>query len=246
MRPAEFLPTPAIPTRETFSVGSALSRSIGIWGRNLPFFFAASFVAYLPLLVLSPGIPTSGTGWGLFVLGWVISMMLSYIVTGLMTYSVLEQLRGRAPSASASISVGMARAGPLLAAAFVTGLFLFGAALLLVVPAIILAVRWCLLSAVVVAEKDVDPRARSAELTAGHRWAIFGILILLVVVSGALGGILQVFVGAPIGFVPRLIGQIVPNALVLSFSAVLYTVIYYQLRSEKEGIDIEQLTAVFR
>jgi hypothetical protein len=38
----------------------------------------------------------------------------------------------------------------------------------------------------------------------------------------------------------------VPSALVLSVSAVVYSVIYCQLRSEKEGLDIEQLTAVFR
>jgi hypothetical protein len=41
-------------------------------------------------------------------------------------------------------------------------------------------------------------------------------------------------------------GQIIPSALALSVTAVVYTVIYYQLRSEKEGVDIEQLTSVFR
>jgi hypothetical protein len=43
-----------------------------------------------------------------------------------------------------------------------------------------------------------------------------------------------------------LLSHTLPGALVVSVSAVVYSVIYYQLRSEKEGVDIEQLTAVFR
>jgi len=246
MRPAEFVPAPAIPARETFSIGSAISRSVSVWGRNLPFFFAVSFLAYLPMLVLSPGVPTSPAGWGMWLLGFMVTIALSYVATGLMTYAVLEQLRGRPPSVAASISYGLSRAGPLLLAAIVTTLLIGVAMLLLVVPGVILAVRWSLMAPVVIAEKGVDPRARSAELTAGHRWAVFGTLLLLGIGGAILGGIARLVVGLPTNFVAMLLGQILPQALTLSFSAVLYGIIYYQLRSEKEGIDIEQLTAVFR
>jgi hypothetical protein len=246
MRPAEFVPSPAVPARETFSIGSAISRTVAVWGKNLPFFFAVSVGAYLPMLFLSPAIPTSATGWGLWLLGFVISMVLSYVVTGLMTYSVLEQLRGRSPSASASISYGLSRAGPLHAAAIFTGILVGGAMLMLIIPGIILAVRWALIAPVVIAEKDVDPRSRSAELTAGHRWGLFGLLFLLATAGAVLGAVSRTIVGQSVTFVSQLLGQTLPQALILSFSAALYSVIYYQLRSEKEGIDIEQLTAVFR
>ncbi len=246
MRPAEFVPAPAIPARETFSIGSAISRSLSVWGRNLPFFFAVSLVAYLPMLLLSRGVPTSGSGWILYLAGFVTSMMLSYVSTGLVTYSVLEQLRGRAPSPAASISYGLSRAGPLLIAAIFTGILIAGAMLLLVIPGIILAVRWSLMAPVVIAEKGVDPRARSAELTAGHRWALFALLILMGIAGAILGGVTQIFVGPPTTFLSQLLGQTLPQGFVLSFTAVVYGVIYYQLRSEKEGVDIEQLTSVFR
>lgn len=246
MRPAELVPAAAAPVRETFSIGSAISRSVSVWGRNLPFFFAVSFLAYLPMLLLSPGVPTSGAAWGMWLLGFFFSIVLSYVATGLMTYSVLEQLRGRAASPGASISYGLSRAGPLLAAAIFTGIMIGGAMLLLIIPGIILAVRWCLISPVVIAEKGVDPRARSAELTAGHRWALFGLLFLLGIGGAIIGALARAVVGAHPGFMAMLLGQVLPQALVLSFSAVLYGIIYYQLRSEKEGIDIEQLTSVFR
>jgi len=246
MRPAASVPVAGIPARETFSVGSALSRSLSVWGRNLPFFLAVSFLAYVPMLVLSPGVPTSGNDWILWLAGFAISITLSYVVTGFVTYSVLEQLRGRSPAPGASLAYGASRAGPLLLAAIFTAILIFAGFLLLIVPGIILAVRWTLVAPVVIAEKGVDPRARSSELTAGHRGAVFGLLFLTGLIGGVLSGVMRVFVGLPINFVSKLLGQTVPQALVLSFTAVVYSVIYYQLRSEKEGIDIEQLTSVFR
>ena len=246
MRPAAFVPAPAVPARETFSVGSAISRSLSIWSKNIVFFVAVSFAAYVPMFVLAPVTPTSLSAWGLWFLGIVISSILGYIVQGLVTYSVLEQLRGRSPSAAESISRGWAKAGPLFAAAFITGILLFGAALALFIPAIILAVRWALLAPVVVAEGAVDPRARSAELTAGHRWGIFGLMLIFLLGSAVLGAIFGAIFGRRTGILSTLMGQIVPSALALSVSAVVYSVMYYQLRSEKEGVDIEQLTSVFR
>jgi len=246
MRPAELVPAPAVPARETFSVGSAISRSLSIWSKNIVFFVAVSFAAYVPMFVLAPVTPTSLSAWGLWFLGIVISSILGYIVQGLVTYTVLEQLRGRNPSAAESLARGWSKAGPLFVAAFVTGILLFGAALALVIPAIILAVRWSLLAPVVIAEGAANPRARSAELTAGHRWSIFGLMVLFLVGSALLGGIFGVIFGRRGGVLATLMGQIIPSALALSVTAVVYTVIYYQLRSEKEGIDIEQLTSVFR
>jgi len=246
MRPAVSVPAPAIPVRETFSIGSALSRSLTVWGRNLPFFLAVSLAAYLPMLLLAPQPLSSGNAWILMLAGFAVTVILSYVATGFMTYSVLEQLRGRVPSVGASISYGASRALPLLGAAFVTSLLLFAAGLLFVIPGIILAVRWALMAPVVIAEKGVDPRARSAELTAGHRWGIFGLIILMAIVGMILVAGLSLVVGPSTNVVARLVGQLIPQAVVLSFSAVVYGVMYYQLRSEKEGIDIEQLTSVFR
>jgi hypothetical protein len=109
-----------------------------------------------------------------------------------------------------------------------------------VIPAIVLSVHWALLSQVVVAEGDVDARERSAQLTAGHRWSIFGLMTLFWVASTGLGAMARRLFG------PSLLTVTIPSALVLSVSAVVYSVVYYQLRSEKEGVDIEQLTSVFR
>jgi len=174
------------------------------------------------------------------------------------TFSVLEQLAGRKPPLAESLARGWSKVGPLFAAAFLAGIMIISGAVLFVIPGIFLAVRWAVLSPVVVAEGGEDPAERSAQLTAGHGWAIFGVMVLGVVSTITLQAVARLFLlrvlplavlgglKSWIHVTVRLVADIIPDALTLSFSAVLYSVIYYQLRSEKEGIDIEQLTSVFR
>jgi hypothetical protein len=239
-------PSPVLPARERFSVGGALSRSIGIWARNLPFFFGMSFLAYVPMLLLWPRNAATPVGCGLFFLGIVISTVLGYIVTGLVTYTVLEQLRGRSPQPAKSLAVGWAKAEALFFAALVTGALIGLAALAFVIPGIILSIRWILVAPVVVAEEGVNPRQRSSVLTEGHRGGIFGFLVLILLGSAAMTAFAVAVVGSATNIATQILTQTIPSGLALSFDAVAYGVIYYQLRSEKEGIDLEQLTAVFQ
>lgn len=244
MRRAELVSVPLVPVRETFSVGSALSRSLSIWKRNLVFFLGVAFIAVLPTL---PELPYGGSRWALWWAALVLGLTVRNIAEGIVAYSVLEQLRGRTPPAVEALARGWSKAGALFAATLFTSCLIAGAALAFIVPGIILAVRWVLLSQVVVAEGEVDPRARSAEITAGHRWAIFGLMVLYVLANVIASVALAAVIGRFLSAGPtKIIGNLVSSTLTLSFSAVLYSVVYYQLRSEKEGIDIEQLTSVFQ
>jgi len=246
MQPVVVVNAPAVSLTTTYSAGSALSQGLSIWARNAVFFFGVSVLASLPMgaasrLFLPIAIARRSLGgWALWMVGATVSGILGLIAKGFVTYSVLEQLRGRKPPFAEALAKGWSRAGLLFFVAFTTGILLFGAAVALVIPAIVLSVHWVLLSQVVVAEGDVDARARSAQLTAGHRWSIFGLMTLFWVVSFGLGTLARRLFGA------NLLTLTLPSALVLSVTAVVYSVIYYQLRSEKEGVDIEQLTAVFR
>jgi hypothetical protein len=108
---------------------------------------------------------------------------------------------------------------------------------------------------IVILEPEAEPRRRSSALTSGHGWELFGVLLVLfvamVVVAAAFGagaGALAVALGFP--FDPdnsRLLDAItaLPGPFFLSFHSVLQVVLYEQLRAEKEGADVGQLTAVF-
>jgi uncharacterized membrane protein len=144
------------------------------------------------------------------------------------------------------LAVGFSRLGPLVGASIVTGILIWLWSLLLIVPGVIRAVRWILVAPVVIMEReDADSaRARSETLTAGHRWGIFGLLLVLVVINLVLGAVAGAVFGVT-GMLSFFVTKVLVVAVTNSFQAALYGVMYYQLRSEKEGIDIEQLAAVF-
>ncbi|HEY1908476.1 MAG TPA: hypothetical protein VGG91_20670, partial [Myxococcaceae bacterium] len=117
MQPVVVLNAPAVRLTPTYSAGSALSQGLSIWARNVVFFLGVSFLAYLPMGagagLFSPGPRPSPGQWGLWAVGVTVSGILGLIVKGLVTYSVLEQLRGRRPSFAEALAKGWSRAGLL-------------------------------------------------------------------------------------------------------------------------------------
>src|SRR5215831_12105124 len=112
MQPGELTAAPSAPAVERFTVGLALSRSWGVWLQNLPLFLGVAVLAHVPEFIVSClrlGQPPTRLGQRVETLS---TSFLAYVVTGLVTYSVLEQLRGRRPSARKSISMGLAGSVP--------------------------------------------------------------------------------------------------------------------------------------
>jgi len=141
--------------------------------------------------------------------------------------------------------MGLARFGPLVGTAIGTGLLTLLLFIALFFPGVYASIRWMLVSPIVVAENADDPRQRSSFLTEGHRGELFGMLALL------WGGlvIVAVLLAVVLPDEDTVLGNaviLVPSAVFISFRAVLEGVTYSLLRSEKEGVDLEQLTAVFR
>jgi hypothetical protein len=86
---------------------------------------------------------------------------------------------------------------------------------------------------------------RSAALTKGYRWKLFGLIVLLAIVGGILSGtISNVFLTTGIPAVYA-IGQYAWQAVYLGFHSILAVVIYHDLRVAKEGVDTDKIAAVF-
>jgi hypothetical protein len=86
---------------------------------------------------------------------------------------------------------------------------------------------------------------RSRQLTKGHRWKILGLqLVILIpafVVGAIVGGLTAVILGSTFGPIINLLW----NAIWTAFFAIVLAVAYHDLRVAKEGIDTEQIAAVF-
>jgi hypothetical protein len=254
----------AVAVRDTFSLGNALARAGSVWIRNVHIFVPISLVANVPIL-LGFAAPFSLNTFGLFFAGGLATWLLSMLVTGTVTFGVVEQLRGRRIRLGKMLAAGMSRIWKLLWLTFATGTVVGSAALACLVPGVILWMRWLLVPSLVVVENCGVETAwtRSSELTRGYRWHLFGALLLGLGASMALSQMVSVVAGSLMdmndigrglqqGAVDRprlallmLVTSVLPQALYSSFWSVFIAVAYYLLRSEKEGVDLEQLAAVF-
>ena len=87
---------------------------------------------------------------------------------------------------------------------------------------------------------------RAAELSRGRRWGMLGVLLLYGVLIVAIGAaILVVAIVAADAPVLALIVIVPLSALMSVVGAILPVVVYYLLRTEKEGIGIDDIAKVF-
>jgi hypothetical protein len=129
-----------------------------------------------------------------FQVGSLLESFFGPISGGALVYALAQLKEGRRPSYWEALSVGLRNWGRLFAARFFAGFYILLGLILLVVPGIMLMVRYAFIDPVVVLEGASGDRARrrSAELTRGFRWQIF------------LAGLLFSVIVVPLGFVIRI------------------------------------------
>jgi hypothetical protein len=141
--------------------------------------------------------------------------------------------------------------GLSLSVGFLVGL----ACLALIVPGVLLAIRWSLAVPVKVLEnKSVgDSMSRSSDLTAGNRGRIFVIWLLFVLLSIGIGLLLrwpiEVAAGvssivalqrAAVGWrVASLVATFVSECLVGPLATIAFSLVYYDERVRKEAFDLQ-------
>jgi hypothetical protein len=241
----------------SFRVGQVISTSISIWARNLIFFSVLGLVANLPGLFIKLYVfeqASGGTPPSLILnsLGSVSDVICGQILAAVITFGVFQQLRGRPVSFNACVSAGFARFLPVIGTSLIAGLMIGIAALALVIPGIIVMMMfWVAIPACVAENLGVsDSLGRSAGLTKGYRWQVLGIVLILTVLSVALGAIVGFVFGLGIaiahtGSIGLVIALYLVTSLIAAFQAVCATTGYYYLRVAKEGVDIDQIAAVF-
>ena len=203
----------------------------------------------------------------------VLFIVFSVLGQAMIVHAVFQDIRRRPVSLGASVKVGLRRFFPLfgIAILFVVLIFLALALfigllasvkppplrvllpVLLALPPIpivlIVTVYFVTTPACVVEERGpFGSMGRSAQLTKGHRWRIFGLELLLIgllliasILIGLLNWALSTIGGPLLGAISGLLW----NTVWVAYYAVMVAVAYYDLRVCKEGIDIEQIAAVF-
>jgi hypothetical protein len=179
------------------------SETLSLLWNNLGLFTAIILTVWLPGNILKNFVAYSyvevGYIW-LIRLPILIEGIFGPIYIGALVYALFQIKLGRTVNYKDAIAVGFKKWGSLFTARLVAGLRITLGFIALVIPGIILAVRYSLLDAAVIVEnKDTaDSRSRSIALTVGRRWQIFGAVILFIILSNILSFIIYL----PLDYLP--------------------------------------------
>jgi hypothetical protein len=232
-----------------FRIGQVISKSFQVFFHDIGTYSLIAGAAAAPSLALAFIEPTGAPqDQAILALAYfVLIIFFSPLATAINLHAAFQSMRGRPVRLGESVAGGLSRFLPLLG---VMVLFTLGVALgllLLIVPGIILIIMWYVAVPACVVERTGPVRSfgRSRELTKGYRWKIFGLALLVYLVSaiGSMltGGLANALAG-PWG---QIVTQVVWQGLSGGFGSVMIAVVYYYLRVAKEGVDVDQIASVF-
>ena len=250
-----------------FRVGSVLGRSFSILFKNIVPFGLLSVLILAPTnlyeIFSAPAQPEAYSEELVFdwtALGVLaVEALLGYLLTAALVYGTVQDLRGRRVNLGDCIGRGFATMFAVLGVAIVSSIVIGVGTLLLIIPGVIaMTILWVAIPAAVIERNGLGALSRSSELTRGFRWKILFVLLLLIVIAmfaGALAGGIAGFaiaISSP-GGDPALVTETtafglvmwITTALTHALMAVASAVGYHDLRVAKEGVDVEQIAAVF-
>jgi hypothetical protein len=204
----------------------------------------------------------------------IVMFVLIFLTQAVIVHAAFQSMRGQRIDLGESVKIAFRRFFPILGIMIIWMLVAMGAAIVvfaaggvvayalsapflafvfgiafIVAMGVLVAMWFVALQACVVEKAGVfGSLRRSAELTKGHRWRIFGLIVTTVIVGllvgllvGALAGAVSLLMGAVVGTIISFVWQAFWGA----YYALTGVVAYHDLRVAKEGIDIEQIAAVF-
>jgi len=243
---------------EDFRVGRVLSRSLALFLGNFPKYSLYGVATAVPHLMnalytfeiqdfLLRHLNSRG---GLSALNFgstIIWAIVFSVCQAAMIHGTLQDIRGHPFDIGASIRRSLSRMLPVIGTAICAIAVVALGFVLLVVPGFIFVTMFYVVIPVCVVESlgPIRSLGRSRELTKGHRWQIFAIYLVPAMVLGICHYLLHrlgIRYGGITGYAA---GIFLLTAIGGTYQAIVNIVTYYDLRSTKEGLDVEHLAAVF-
>ena len=122
---------------------------------------------------------------GVGSLGALAALITTAILQGALIHATVQDLSGQPSSVGGSLTVGLRNFLSLIVVTILFAIAVVCGLVLLVVPGVMLACAWCVAAPSLVADRTgiFAAFSRSAELTRGSRWPIFGLVVIVVVVE---------------------------------------------------------------
>lgn len=255
-----------------FEFGDVLGRAFSLLGRHfLPFFITALVIIGLPALLAVAGLLVGmGSGGGVvsatamvgFVISVVAALVGAILLPAAVIYAALRGWSGNPVSMRESVGVMLRRFFSLLGLGILAGIGIFIGLILFIVPGFILICGWYVAVAAMVMERKgvTASLSRSWELTKGYKGQIFGLVLVVFVISLLISAVFSVpalmmgegavalgeqpadvGVGVVVAQILSVLGDIVSNLV----GALVAASAYFELRRVREGVTLDSIADIF-
>lgn len=247
------------------STGELLDRTFSLYRSHFMLFVGIFALPHLCVLAFQcVALPFQNPGFGLSqalsTLSWTWgALVLSAVVTAASqaaTVVAVSQVHLDRPAGVAeSFSKVRNQVGGVIWLSLKVGAGVVLGCIALIVPGILLAIRWSLAIPVMILEEkgSGDAMSRSSDLTQGSRGRIFVIWLLFVVLSIGVGMLLQwpIELGAGVSArgalrrvalgwqVASVVATFISECLVGPLATIAFSLVYYDQRVRKEAFDLQ-------
>jgi hypothetical protein len=236
-------------------VGDVFSRSLKMFAAHWLAYCAMMALGYAPIVILTSGLASRIiTGeWRTMAAALAVFTIIAALVSCLLlasaaiSFGVAQDISGRGFSFGQSVRIALRRSPAILALTLMITLYGMLALVLLIVPGVIV---FCIYSVAIPAcmIEGLGPlksMSRSAFLTQGNRWRVFGILCELYVGGIAIEQLVSFTLERLTSDTAALAISLTFNIVLGAFTAVALGVLYAHLRIAREGVDIAHIATVF-
>jgi hypothetical protein len=158
-------------------------------------------------------------------------------VSALLIYAVIVIGEGHRPRLAQVAARGLRVLAEVAAAVIAAG-FVIGLGLLLIIPGILLALRWSVVAQVAAVDHEgwMPALRRSGELTRGHYWHIAGLILITALLTGGVElAAAAIPLGSRSGAVSVALGILV-RTITASFAALTLALLYFDLRARSAPV----------
>ncbi|HEV7936597.1 MAG TPA: hypothetical protein VGP18_01065 [Solirubrobacteraceae bacterium] len=180
----------------------------------------------------------SGDEGTLLLFELIYYVLVGPLISALHVHAVIEIGEGRRPRIAPVALRGLRVLAVVVAAEIVAGVLIGLGFIALIVPGVILSLRWSVVAQTAAVDHEgwMPALRRSAQLTAGHYWHIFRVLLAIGFLTFLVAAITGAFAGSGNNTsVASVLVGIVVYTIVASFGALTLAVLYFDLRAREAG-----------
>jgi len=227
-----------------FLIGLVLSRTWDLLQRRAPIFLLlVGSVGLVSLLIRSYAHLDRGMS---FFVDYFIAVALSGAAQAFVILATFQEMRGGTVNAREAVSVALSRIGPVFLLSWIHTLGIVAGLILCLAPGVFVMAVTAVAFPVCIIENvgPIKSITRSFALTKSFRWPIAGVIgAWWAIYLGAIIFTIQGFPVTQLGI--RRIVLWLWSTPMSTYLSVMTAVLYHDLRSEKEGIGIKEIAAVF-